>query len=222
MKSRLARVAAAASAIGIVLIGCAAVPPAADPASDAPELRVSRKASGEVAGTYADAVAKWRTAEEINEWIGAQFEYDRDRAMQLSETQRARGATVAIHAPDAFFASPTGVCVDLARFAVETLRLVDPKSRPVYVMIEFDPFYLSGNALRRHWVAGYERDGMRYFFADSKRPGHIAGPYASTQAFIDDYAGYRGRRIIAFSERDSYQRTLRKPAARQARSERPS
>ena len=222
MNSRLARVAAVASAIGMVLAGCAAVPPAADPASDAPEHRVSRKASVEVAGTYADAVSKWRTAEEINEWIGARFEYDQDRAMQLSETQRARGATVAIHAPDAFFASPTGVCVDLARFGVETLRLVDPKSRPVYVMIEFDPVYLSGNALRRHWVAGFERDGMRYFFADSKRPGHIAGPYAGTQAFIDDYAAYRGRRILAFSERDSYQRKLRKPAARQARSERPS
>jgi hypothetical protein len=48
-------------------------------------------------------------------------------------------------------------------------------------MIEFDPVSLAGNTLRRHWIASYERNGMRYFFADSKRPGHIAGPYPGTR-----------------------------------------
>lgn len=76
-------------------------------------------------------------------------------------------------------------------------------------MIEFDPVSVRGNTLRRHWLVSFERGGQHYFFADSKRPGHIAGPYASVQAFVDEYAHYRGRRIVAFSERESYERRLR-------------
>jgi hypothetical protein len=80
-------------------------------------------------------------------------------------------------------------------------------------MIEFDPVTIRGNALRRHWVAAFERDGKLYFFADSRRPGHIAGPYDAMQAYMDDYARYRGRTIVAFSERATFARTAR--AARQ-------
>jgi hypothetical protein len=101
-----------------------------------------------------------------------------------------------IHGAGAFYVSPSGVCVDLARFAVETLRVIDAQSNPRYLMIEFDPLTISGNTLRRHWIATFERGGQRYYFADSKRPGYVAGPYATTQAFIDDYAKYRGRRIV--------------------------
>ena len=133
------------------------------------------------------------------------------RAMQLSETQRQANGRMPILAPEAFFAAPRGVCVDLSRFAVETLRAIAPEARAAYVMIEFDPVSISGNTLRRHWVASFERDGKRYFFADSKRPGHMAGPYGSTQEFIDEYARYRGRRIVSFREAESFERKARTP-----------
>jgi hypothetical protein len=48
----------------------------------------------------------WRSAEDVNGWIGAHFEYDTARAMQLSETERNKGDGIAIYAPDAFFAAP--------------------------------------------------------------------------------------------------------------------
>ena len=48
--------------------------------------------------------------------------------------------------------------------------------------------------------------GKVFFFADSKRPGHIAGPYDSVAAFIGDYARYRGRRIVSYRELESYRR----------------
>ena len=82
-------------------------------------------------------------------------------------------------------------------------------------MIEFDPVSIAGNTLRRHWIVSFERDGRHYFVADSKRPGHIAGPYASSDEFIAEYARYRGRRIVSFVERDSYERTMRTLAVRQ-------
>ena len=85
-----------------------------------------------------------------------------------------------------------------------------PKPQARYLMIEFAPLQLNGQTLRLHWLATFQRDGQFYFFADSKRPGVIAGPYASTRHFIDDYAAYRGRQIVALSELDS----IPAPAAR--------
>ena len=81
-------------------------------------------------------------------------------------------------------------------------------------MIEFAPVTIAGNTLRRHWLATFERDGQHYFFADSKRPGHLAGPYASIAKFIDDYAAYRGRDVIAFRVVDTYERRTRAMAVK--------
>jgi hypothetical protein len=212
----------AATAFLIALLaGCAGVPDGADPASDAPEHRVAAPGALKHASSYDEALRVWRNAEDVNAWIGAKFEYDRARAMRLSETQRTNSGRLPIHPPDAFYAAPSGICVDLARFGVEALRAIDPSSKPAYVMIEFDPVSLAGNTLRRHWIASYERNGMRYFFADSKRPGHIAGPYPGTASFVEAYARYRGRKIVAFRELNTYERRMRTRATAPAREARP-
>ena len=209
-------------AVAIAMLpACSSMRQNADPASGAPESRFSVAALVEDARSYDEALALWRSVEDVNAWVGARFEYDRARAMLLSETQRQRAGRIAIHAPDVFFEQPSGVCVDLARFAVETLRRIDPQARPVYLMIEFSPVTVAGNTLRRHWLVSYERQGQRYFFADSKRPGYIAGPYATTEEFVRDYAAYRGRNIVAFQERASYERSMRVRASRQSREPRP-
>jgi hypothetical protein len=203
--------------LGLLFLAACAVPArAADPASDTPEERV-RTTSFKDAPAYSQALEAWRTPEDVNAWIGARFEYSASRAMALSETQRSSGERLAIHEPEDFFAAPSGVCVDLSRFAVETLRRLDARLNARYLMIEFAPVTLAGNTLRLHWLASFTRDGGHYFFADSKRPGHLAGPYASAQAFVDQYAGYRGREIVSFRELDSYQRRQRQYAARQPR-----
>lgn len=207
---------------GLLLCGgVQAKPVTADPTSDAPEPRSANGRRYTEAASYGEALKLWRSAEEVNAWIGARFEYDMLRALQLSETQRQANGRMPIHAPEAFFAAPKGVCVDLSRFAVETLRAIVPEARAAYVMIEFDPVSISGNTLRRHWVASFERDGKRYFFADSKRPGHLAGPYGSTQEFIAEYAMYRGRRIVSFREVESFERKMRTQAAKQSSDPRP-
>jgi hypothetical protein len=193
----------------------------ADPASDAPEGRALPATPLREAANYNDALARWRDADDINAWIGARFEYDMQRALRLSETQRERQGRLPIHAPDAFFAAPKGVCVDLSRFAVETLRRIHPASKPSYLMIEFAPASIQGQVLRRHWVARFERDGHFYFFADSKRPGHVAGPYADNADYIKDYAAYRGRDIVAFRDMQSTEKTTRTLAAKQQRDDRP-
>ncbi len=187
----------------------------ADPGSDAPEATAPRVAAFKNARTYSEALLLWQSPEDVNAWIGARFAYDTSRAMELSETQRNRTWAIAIHPPHELFVSPTGVCVDLSRFAVETLRQIDPGTTPRYLMVEFAPVTVAGNTLRLHWLASFMRGGKHYFFADSKRPGHIAGPYARPDDFIRDYASYVGRQIISFRELESYQRKQRTLAAKE-------
>lgn len=181
---------------------------------DSPEPWPPRPAAYRDAATYGEALRTWRTPEDVSAWVGARFSYDASRAILLSESARSRGAAPAIHRPADFFAAPSGMCLDLARFAVETLRTIDPASKPAYLMIEFDAAMVEGETLRRHWIATFERDGQRHFFADSRRPGHLAGPYPSTEAFVADYAAFRGRRVVAYREADDHARRARATAAR--------
>ena len=198
--------------------GCIAPAAATDPASDAPEGTRPHFAFKDAA-SYTQALQMWRTPEDVNAWIGAKFHYDMPRAMLLSENQRGRSGPLPIHPPHEFFAAPAGICVDLSRFAVETLRRIDPDAKASYLMIEFAPVTVSGNTLRMHWLAAFVRDGQYYFFADSKRPGHLAGPYASPAQFIAEYSTYRERPIVAYRELDSYQRRQRTLATKQNREE---
>lgn len=201
------------------MMACAAHAQTADPASDAPEGQRPVMEFKDAA-TYPEALRSWRTPEEVNAWIGARFHYNMPRAMLLSENQRAKADRLPIFEPHEFFIAPSGICVDLSRFAVETLRQIIPELNASYLMIEFAPVAVGGNTLRMHWLASFKQDGKLFFFADSKRPGHIAGPYASPQEFIAEYSAYRGRPVVAFRELESYQRKQRTIASRQSREER--
>jgi len=181
----------------------------ADPATDAPDPGPRMAYAGPALASYPQALQSWRQPEEINGWIGARFEYDNARALQLSESQRAGGNAPPIAEPASFFERPLGVCVDLARFAVETVRAVAPELRASYLMIEFEPLLRSGQVLRRHWIATYRRGDAHYFFADSRYPGRIYGPYPAVQAFVAEYAQLRQRPVVAYREVESYRRQLR-------------
>lgn len=194
-----------------IAAGAAAAEPRALSLDDAPETAPAPARSAAPA-SYADALRQWRSVEALNGWIGAHFRYDSARALRLSPQQVQRLGRADIHAPQDFFAAPSGVCVDLARFGVETLRRIEPETRSAYLMIEFEPVQVAGHALRRHWLALYQRDGAFYFFADSKRPGHVAGPYASVADFVTDYAAWRGRDVVGYRQLDSYQHRMRQSA----------
>ena len=197
-----------------LLGGCGSLYPPPDPASDAPEHRSRVSESVPVPASYSEALAAWHAPEDVNAWIGATFEYDIDRAVALAESQRTAGPAPRVFEPDAFFARPAGVCVDLARFGVETLRQVSPELRARYLMIEFDPARLRGQVLRRHWVVVYDSPQGLRIFADSKRPGIIAGPYRTVDEFIAEYARFRGREVISYREVDSYLRKYKTQAKR--------
>lgn len=176
---------------------------------DAPEYKRDSTRLFKASDSYEHALHIWKTPEDISSWIAANFSYDMARAVRFSETQRSKNDQFLIYQPAELFKTKAGVCVDLSRFGVETLRRIDPQSDPKYLMIEFDPIQIKGNTFRLHWLVSFKRNGKIYFFGDSKRLGHIAGPYNDTQEFINEYEQYRGRKIIAFRELSSYQKQRR-------------
>ena len=210
--------------IGAVVLACsvgAAVAQRADPASDAPESRSLPTRPLVQADTYDEALARWRSADDINAWIGVRFQYDVRRALQLSETQRERGGRLPIHAPDAFFAQPHGVCVDLSRFAVDTLRRIDPASKPVYLMIEFDPVAIRARCCAATGSHAFSATGSCTFSPTRSGPGTWPVRMPDTAAYIRDYAAYRGRTIVAFREMESTDKQRRTLALKQPRDPKP-
>jgi hypothetical protein len=156
--------------------------------------------------SYEHALQTWKSPEDINAWIASNFSYDMNRSIRLSETQVGQQGQSPIYTPSKLFSVKSGMCVDLSRFAVETLKIINTQYDPKYLMIEFYPLKIDGNILRRHWLVSFKRDGQTYFFADSNRPGLIVGPFNATEEFIREYERYRGRRIVAFREMESYRK----------------
>jgi len=184
---------------------------------DAPEVRNrGLVATAPPPSTYAQALATWKSPEDIAGFTGARFSYDRARALTLAESGDGRTERPPIHAPEALYAHPSGMCVDLARFGVETLNRIDPRYASRYLMLEFPPVEIDGRTMRRHWLASFMRDGQWWFFADSRRPGHVAGPYASVEAFVADYQRYRKQEIVSWRIADGYGRRMRVQATRRA------
>ena len=194
---------------------------AADALPDEPELGRDVSKQSQTVDSYNQALGIWKTVEDVSNWVARSFIYDKARAIKLSSNQKKKNKRISIYNPSDFFEIKAGICVDLVRFGVETLRVIDPTSKPKYLMIEFIPMQIDGNTFRLHWLVNFQRDGMQYFFCDSKRPGYITGPYNGIQAFIDEYEQYRGRTIVAFQELDSYKKQRRKKAMKRRAKEKP-
>jgi len=200
--------------IVIFIVGWSNVSHTANVLPDEPEIGCDLSVPYQAMNSYNQALAIWKTAEDINRWVTGNFIYDKARAIKLSSNQRTKNKGISIYKSSEVFETKAGVCVDLARFGVETLRIIDPDSDPKYLMIEFDPIQINSNTFRLHWLVSFKKDGMKYFFCDSKRPGYIAGPYNGTQVFISEYEQYRDRQIVAYRELESYKKQRKSQSAK--------
>jgi hypothetical protein len=165
--------------------------------SDAPDTYMVTGTNARPRIPLENMITQWRGIPDINKWIKENFQYDFERAKRLAENSPTRDSTH-IYIPSELYTNKKGVCIDLSRFAVEVTKSIDSSKNVKYLMIEFEPVVINNMTLRKHWMAVYEEAGSFYFFADSKRPGYISGPYSSSDAFIKDYELYRDRKIISY------------------------
>ncbi len=136
---------------------------------------------------------KWKKVSDVNEWIKAHFSYSLERAKELAENSPGREKT-AIYLPAELYQSGKGVCIDVSRFAVETMRTIDPSSDVNYLLIEFEPINIDGFIIKKHWLAVSKDSTGYHVFADSKRPGYMAGPYQQLEEFIVALPAIQGKK----------------------------
>lgn len=183
--------------------------------SDAPEKNLVKNNPND-STTYSDALKNWKSVKELNEWIGKNFHYDMSRAIALG-SKRMEGPKTSIFTPEEMYAEKSGICVDLSRFAFETLKKISPETEAHYLMIDFEPIEIQGSIIRKHWVIAYKNEGKFYVTADSKRPGLITGPYESIEDFVEVYEKFRKRKIESFSLLQSYKKTYKKKLVKNKR-----
>lgn len=184
--------------------------------SDAPEKNTLK--SNKDTTQYSEAISNWKSIEHINQWIGQNFHYDMSRAIALG-SKRNEGPKTTIFSPEEFFRVKSGICVDLSRFAFETLKRVNPEIEAYYLMIDFEPIEIQGSVIRKHWVLAYKMKNQFYITADSKVPGTISGPHDTIQDFITGYEKFRERKIESFKLLNDYKKTRKKRLVKNQRSD---
>ena len=160
--------------------------------------------------SYEDHIARWKSVEDINEWIGRNFTYDMEKALRVSRSGGLENRSAQILPPEEFVKQKAGICVDLARFGYESLLKVSPELNPQYLMIEFVPIEKNGSVLRLHWIVLFQKNGTFYTFADSNRPGVIDGPHDSIKALVAAYGVFRGREVVRYKTLESYKKKQKK------------
>lgn len=184
--------------------------------SDEPEKTVSNRSVGWPATdpvfalSYTEQIALWYKAEDLNTWIALNFGYDMNRAIALSASRQESSEGPDIYTPSELYTKKTGICVDLSRFAVESMREIDPESEPRYLMLKLEPVNIGGHWFENHWLACFRRLEKYFFFADTKRPGLITGPFESPEAFISEYQKFRRRTVVRFDLLSTYRRERRR------------
>lgn len=183
--------------------------------SDAPLIPGSQKPSATTdPRTYDEALANWKTPQDIMRWAREEFQYDLERAFHLAEDNLIP-ADPEIYTPRETFQTRSGTCVDLCRFAVETLRTIDPAVPVSYLMIEFEPVRIANRTLRRHWLAVYENPLGFVAFADTKYPGELSDPNPSLAGLVANYEVRRGRRVLGFALRTTFLKEKKRRATAQ-------
>ncbi|MEM7299411.1 MAG: transglutaminase-like domain-containing protein, partial [Bacteroidota bacterium] len=171
--------------------------------SDAPEQQDKKNAPSGI--PYLEILESWDHVDSVNQWIDQYFGYDMSRAIKLGEGSAERSKTK-ILTPEEFYQNPSGVCLDLSRFAVESLRKISEDYKANYLMIEFEPLEIKGSIIRNHWIAVYMDDGLFNFVADSKFPGRKYEGYSDVASFINEYESLRGRKIVNYKIVPSYEK----------------
>ena len=130
------------------------------------------------AKTYAETVSKWKSYQDLVRWMEAEFSFDMDRFRKFEKTLPPP------RTPEETGRLKSGIYIDTATFAKETLNRINPSYRARIVIIIMRPYGYN------HYVCSFRNDG-KIFIMDYGTPYKemtgVHGPYNSLEAYREFY-----------------------------------
>ena len=128
--------------------------------------------------TYAEALSKWKSYQDLANWFEKEFSLDGDRFKQFEQTLPPP------RTPEETFRLKSGIYIDAATFSKETLNRIDPSYRAQIVVIIMRPYGYN------HYVCSFKKEGkifiMDYGTPNKKMTG-VHGPFSSLEEYRKFY-----------------------------------
>lgn len=130
--------------------------------------------------TYTETASQWKSYKDVAKWMSNHFSYDTARITEISYPS---ASPLSPRTPEETFELKSGICLDAAEFAEETLNRIEPlyEARKVYLDAQHGP---------DHWVCSFRMDGKLYIM-DYGHPHRewvgVYGPYNSLDEYIKVY-----------------------------------
>lgn len=132
--------------------------------------------------TYEETVVQWKSYEDVDKWMRANFSFDMKRAKESSI-----GKSPIPRSPEETFKLKSGVCFDSAYFLKDVLNRIDPSYEAKVIKVEVSPF----PTFFHDFVCSFKKEGklfimMQYGSIFSNMVG-VHGPFNSLDEFKKYY-----------------------------------
>jgi hypothetical protein len=128
--------------------------------------------------TYAETVSQWKSYQDLVKWMEKDFSFDMDRFGKFEKTLPPP------RTPEETFRLKSGIYIDAATFAKETLNRVNPSYKAQIVVVIMRPYGYN------HYVCSFRKDG-KIFIMDYGTPYKemtgVHGPYDSLVGYREFY-----------------------------------
>ncbi len=149
-----------------------------------PERAYSEKLASEK--SYVKKVTHWKSYEDLVRWMEKDFSVDMERYKKFE------GTLPVPRAPRETFQLKSGIYIDAAVFAEESLNRIDPSYKAQVVVLITRPSGLN------HYVCSFKKEG-KIFIMDYGTPYKeltgLRGPYASLEGYKKFYEENHPRKI---------------------------
>ncbi len=142
--------------------------------------------------TYSEVVSEWKSYQDLVKWLEKDFSFDAGRYKKFE------GTLPSPRTPEETFQLRSGIYIDSALFAKETLNRIDPSYKAQIVVIIMRPYGFN------HYVCSFKKDG-KLFILDYGTPYRettgLHGPYQSLAEYRKFYEARNptGRHIEAIT-----------------------
>jgi hypothetical protein len=131
-----------------------------------------------LAKTYTETVSKWKSYQDLIRWMERDFSFDKERFKQFEQSLPPP------RTPEETFRLKSGIYIDAATFAKETLNRIDPSYKARIVVIIFRPYGYN------HYTCSFKKDG-KVFIIDYGTPHKevtgLHGPFNSIEEYRKFY-----------------------------------